>query len=240
MTMTGELADIDKFITTFERYSGATGYNDVALQEAFKKGLSPGLVSRIANTFPAPANFTEYKKCAVTLQVAYLARKAEETHWGTKSRFVPRTGQTLPTPASSATRNYRTNVGEGMTRRINAIDTPDTSSFSPPLTKLTAEERQRLVNEKKCFKCRQLGHVAKFCPTLLSSSSFTSRAIQPSRNPSVPLSSASIASTSAHSPAPHDSIKDISNMFNKMKGLDGKEKEQAAAYLKDLVVKMDF
>jgi len=41
-------------------------------------------------------------------------------------------------------------------------------------------------------------------------------------------------------PSSHDSIKDISDLFNRIKNLDGEAKEQAAAYLKDLTTNMDF
>lgn len=32
-----------------------------------------------------------------------------------------------------------------------------------PLQKLTPEERQRLMKERRCFRCRRSGHIAKFC-----------------------------------------------------------------------------
>src|SRR6266702_887779 len=36
---------------------------------------------------------------------------------------------------------------------------------APPLKKLTDEERKKLSAEGRCFRCRQQGHMAKFCPT---------------------------------------------------------------------------
>ncbi len=46
---------------------------------------------------------------------------------------------------------------------VDAMSTSRTPA--PPLKKLTDEERKKLSAEGQCFRCRQQGHMAKFCPT---------------------------------------------------------------------------
>ncbi len=46
---------------------------------------------------------------------------------------------------------------------VDATSTSRTSA--PPLKKLTDEERKKLSTKGRCFRCRQQGHMAKFCPT---------------------------------------------------------------------------
>ncbi len=46
------------------------------------------------------------------------------------------------------------------------VDATSTSHTpAPPLKKLTDKERKKLLAKGRCFRCRQQGHMAKFCPT---------------------------------------------------------------------------
>ena len=134
----------------------------------------------------------------------------------------------------------RVATGQEAAQQINAFNVPGAPSYSPRLSKLTEEERRALMKEGKCFRCRLQGHRSKDCPLNQQSNNFTSqsqgraiRTVSTTVPPSIPIASTSTTPT-------RDSIKDISDMYNKMKMLEGEEKEQAVAYLKDLVGKSDF
>ena len=96
------------------------------------------------------------------------------------------------------------------------------------------------MKEGKCFRCRLRGHRSNECPLNQQSNNFASqsqgravRTVSTAVTPSVPVASTSTSSA-------RDSIKDISDMYSKVKVLEGEEKEQAIAYLRDLVGKSDF
>lgn len=44
------------------------------------------------------------------------------------------------------------------------IGAVQTGPYSPPLKKLTEQERDRLAKENRCFRCREIGHRARACP----------------------------------------------------------------------------
>ncbi|KAF5366538.1 hypothetical protein D9758_008960 [Tetrapyrgos nigripes] len=132
---------------------------------------------------------------------------------------------------------------------------PGANSSFTPLPKLTPEERDRLRKLGACFACRQPRHMSNECPMFPSNTLRSSTSQNTSQNfppcavrtaeTSAPSSSSSsppvtVAQTSSLSSS-HNVIKDILDMMNKVKGLEGEEKEQASVYLKDVMVKMmDF
>ncbi|KAF5370292.1 hypothetical protein D9758_006976 [Tetrapyrgos nigripes] len=113
------------------------------------------------------------------------------------------------------------------------------SSFNLP-PKLTPDERDRLRKAGACFACRQTGHMSNECPTFPKTSSqntsrtFPSRTIRTAETASPPPVTVAQASSS------RNTIKEISDMVNRVKGLEGEEKEQATVYLKDIMSKLDF
>ncbi len=66
--MTGELADLDKFITAFDTHTDKSGFNEIFLLHYFKKGLNPSLFNHISTLFPIPTNLADYKQRAVMMQ----------------------------------------------------------------------------------------------------------------------------------------------------------------------------
>ena len=62
------------------------------------------------------------------------------------------------------------------------------------------------------------------------------RATETSNVSETPTSSASRTET----PSPRDMVKEISDLINRVKSLQGEEKEQAAVYLKDVTSNLDF
>ncbi|KAF5374393.1 hypothetical protein D9758_004611 [Tetrapyrgos nigripes] len=112
-------------------------------------------------------------------------------------------------------------------------------SFTP-LPKLTPDERDRLRKLGACFACRQTGHMSNECPTFPKpSTQNTSRTFSPRAVRTAEIASSPPA-TVAQTSSSRDTIKDISDMVNRVKGLEGEEKEQATVYLKDIMSKLDF
>ncbi len=66
--MTGELTDLDKFITAFDTHTDESSFNEISLLHYFKKGLNPSLVDCISTSFPIPTNLADYKQCAIMMQ----------------------------------------------------------------------------------------------------------------------------------------------------------------------------
>ena len=70
--MTGDLAEIDKFILAFDKSARISGLDDKALLLFFKRALPSTLVDNISGIFPQPKGLEEYKKRAVLLQNKWL------------------------------------------------------------------------------------------------------------------------------------------------------------------------
>ncbi|KAL0562517.1 hypothetical protein V5O48_019570, partial [Marasmius crinis-equi] len=79
--MTGDLAELDKYITAFDECADESGFDNIALLYFFKRGLHPKLVDNISGTYPRPLTLADYKKRAVEVQNEYLSRRAERERW---------------------------------------------------------------------------------------------------------------------------------------------------------------
>ncbi|KAF5334238.1 hypothetical protein D9758_017091 [Tetrapyrgos nigripes] len=113
------------------------------------------------------------------------------------------------------------------------------SSFNLP-PKLTPDERDRLRKAGACFACRQTGHMSNECPTFPRMSSQNTPRTFPSRTIRTAETAPPPPVTVAQASSSRNTIKEISDMVNRVKGLEGEEKEQATVYLKDIMSKLDF
>ncbi|KAF5334463.1 hypothetical protein D9758_017571 [Tetrapyrgos nigripes] len=93
-----------------------------------------------------------------------------------------------------------------------------------------------------CFACRQTGHMSNECPTFPKPSSqnvpgtFSPCAVRTAEIATTSSPPVTVAQTSSS----RDVIKDISDMVNKVKGLEGEDKEQAAILSKGHYVQIGF
>lgn len=229
--MEKDLASIDKFITAFDGYADDSEFDDSSLLYFFKRGLNPALLDRISMSFPIPSTLATYKTRAVEMQHAWEARKAEKTNWQTRSTHTTSTFA----PRAPAQRAPAQDMGVPMD--VDAAHAPGASSY-PPLTRLTAMEREILRQKGACFRCRGPGHMSKDCPNRFGTST---PAQAPSRNVRAADTSAAVPTSPANTtPASSaDAVQQISNMAAMLRGLQGDDKAQALAYLKD-VAGLDF
>ncbi|KAJ8080872.1 hypothetical protein PM082_017707 [Marasmius tenuissimus] len=106
ITMTGDLADINKYISKFEQHAAVSKLGEEALLLFFKRGLHPKLVDWVSGTYPRPKGLEGYKKRAVELQNEYLSRRAEAARWkNTRLGNYITCSQTTTTSTTTGVRN---------------------------------------------------------------------------------------------------------------------------------------
>ncbi|KAF5353792.1 hypothetical protein D9758_010603 [Tetrapyrgos nigripes] len=218
--------DISSYNSIFDTYGEESEFREAALLEFYQDGLPPKLREAVGRTYPKWDDFEEYKERAVELHLEWLKERERQGRWKTTS-----TSKSSPGPSQGrtvASVNALMNMGPGANL-----------SFTP-LPKLTPDERDRLRKAGACFACRQTGHMSNECLTFPRTSSQNT----PRTFPSCAVRTAETASsppvTVAQASSSRNTIKDISDMVNRVKGLEGEEKEQATVYLKDIMSKLDF
>lgn len=222
-----EFSDIDKFLTEFNSYADDSEFDESSLLYFLKKGLNSSLVDRIALSYPPPATLDDYKARAVEMQHAWENRKAEKNNW--------RGPGYVPAPrAPAAPRALAADMGVPMD--VDASRRPGASSNFPHVPRLTPMDREILRQQGACFKCRRPGHISRNCPTRT-----TPGTPQSTRNIRATDVATSSPSTDTAAPVTDstNAIAQISAVANLLRGLQGEDKEQAVACLRD-VAGLDF
>ncbi|KAF5338672.1 hypothetical protein D9758_018036 [Tetrapyrgos nigripes] len=203
----------------FDTHREESEFGEAALLEFYQDGLPPKLREAVGRTYPKWDDFEEYKERAVELHLEWLKERERQGRWKTTS-----TSKSSPGPGRTvASVNALMNMGPGANLSSN------------PLPKLTPDERDRLRKLGACFTCRQTGHMSNECPTYPRTSSQNTSQTFPSSLETASPPPVTVAQASSF----RNTIKDISDMVNRVKGLEGEEKEQATIYLKDIISKLN-
>ena len=174
-------SDIDTYVAEFDRLITETGYhaNDWGSLLKFKEGLQPKLVTEIlTHVTPAPATLEQWKKSARARQTVYkelknagLLRNPAYSH--TPAQTFPRFDPQKMALALGI-RNYvpphlrqQPAVGKPPQQpryqnqnQVVPMDVDAGRVFTP----LSENERATLRARGACFRCRQPGHMSRFCP----------------------------------------------------------------------------
>ena len=130
----------DEYVAEFRPLAVRSGINQTeVLSDYFLTGLNNGLVRNILTAQTLPTTMEGYYELATRLDLQW--RKGQEIVRGTTTRKEVKEAKSMVTTSANTNRNNTTR-----------------------LRKLTAEERDRLFKEGRCFRCREHGHRSAECP----------------------------------------------------------------------------
>lgn len=160
---------VDEYVMEFETISPRSRYNEVALLQAFKKGLTERLWKRVNNLDPGPGMLDEYKAAAVCTQTKENQEKIENALWRRKpTTYVIIAAQStdsatppLPTQNSRSSRSPQHVVGpNGKTLQeyFQRMRGRCTGCGSDGHRKEACDQK-----DTTCNHCQMKGHLVRVC-----------------------------------------------------------------------------
>jgi hypothetical protein len=160
--------DVDEYIAIFEDFLTKIDYrrSDFGVIEKFKHGLKKWIVSKILSKDKWPTTLEEWEEAA---RREVRRSKYIQTTLGDRKNFdmslqEAKWRAALQIPEGGGKKPRQNN------RRNNEVipmevDYASTQEQTPRLKRLTPDERKKLMDEGRCFKCRKKGHQSRQCPT---------------------------------------------------------------------------
>ena len=160
---------IDKYVTDFETIAPRSGYNEVALLQSFKKGLTEHLRKRVNNLDPGPETLDEYKAAAVRTQTKENQEKIENALWRRKpSTYITIAAQStdsatppLPTQNPRSPRSPQHVVGPNgktLLEYFQKLRRRCTGCGSDAHRKDACDQK-----DTTCNYCQMKGHLVRIC-----------------------------------------------------------------------------
>ena len=148
-----------KFKNDFVRLAGEIRKPKSEWKYEFKEKLSASLQIGANYAYMNPAvEFNEYvRHCSEMARNLDNARQAKESRNKEKAGAVPNNN------GGRSRRDNRNNGGSSRNKNQPGTTTGDSSS-GKLLPRPTTEERIKLMNEGRCFTCREKGHTSSDCP----------------------------------------------------------------------------
>ena len=171
--------DIDTYIATFDRLVARAGWSasDKGIMEKFRNGLPRWLALDIMRRYvDIPATLDEWKAAAKKEILCRAQIKAELPSTNNGTPYLGKPFQKMG--------QVRNNVATGSSQPRYVPMDVDVARLGGPLT---PEERKRLMDENRCFYCRDKGHRANKCwkkPAKPQQNNFLS--LPPKRNKPIP------------------------------------------------------
>ena len=147
--------DVDTYIATFDRLVARAGWSasDKGIMEKFRNGLPRWLSLDIMRRYvDIPATLEEWKAAA---KKEILRRAQIKAELPSANSGTPYLGK--PFPKMGQVQN---NVATGSSQPRYVPMDVDVAQLGGPLM---PKERKRLMDENKCFYCREKGHRANRC-----------------------------------------------------------------------------
>ena len=148
--------DIDTYIATFDRLVARTGWaaSDKGIMEKFRNGLARWLALNIMHKYvDIPATLDEWKNAA---KKEILRRAQIKVEMPSKNQ----TGVPYPAKPFQKFNQMRNNVATGSSQPHYVPMDVDVARLGGPLM---PKERKRLMDENRCFYCRNKGHRTNRC-----------------------------------------------------------------------------
>jgi hypothetical protein len=148
---------MDDYVIQFEEFEGFTSFNDAALAEIFKEGLSPQILSCCYGLKVILVTLTTWKEKARLFHWYYLELQQQQCH---------QAGQPQQQQQSGLHHQPQPGLSRQGTRQLQA------SGSSAPLLQVKKEDQDGELGQMchgKCYCCGEEGHWADNCPQKHSS-----------------------------------------------------------------------
>src|SRR5712671_5908168 len=180
-------SDIDSYIADFDWLIDEAGYNkfDMGVMIKFKEGLQPSLLREILlHTVPVPNTLAGWRQKARERQTVYKELKnagLHRSHQGgptdLQKKWAQKLGlRTYQTPHQRSNQQSYKSPYTPQRSQVVPMDVDagevggSTSQGKPPpyqgrggFTQLSESEKADLTAKRACFKCKQPGHISRWC-----------------------------------------------------------------------------
>jgi len=239
-------SNIDSYIADFDWLIDEAGYSkfDMGVMIKFKEGLQPSLLREILlHNVPAPKTLIDWKQKARERQTVYKELKNARLHQGgpmdLQKKWALKLGlKTYQTPHQRSGQNYRPSYtptrSQVVPMDVDAGTMEGSSQGKPPpyqgwggFTQLSDSEKADLIAKRACFKCKQPGHISRWCGK---------RRPIPENARAGPVTGTSAAAT-VNTPAPEkasiESVGGIEGLYDLLKNGTEAEKEKFIDLIQD-------